>query len=70
MRWTAQTLVPCGSKMLIVKAQAKSSRTELERRIVADDPCWQERFFMREKAWSNKYFRRGLAIRIVGELAG
>lgn len=68
MRWTAQTLVPCGGKMLILKAQAKSSKAELERRIVNDDPCWQDRFFMLEKAWDKRYFKRGLAFRLVGEL--
>lgn len=48
-----------------IKAQAKSSRTELIRRLTKDDPFWtsSDVCFYKEKRWPNKYFRRGLAMR-------
>jgi hypothetical protein len=63
-RWTARAPGPWQGRVLV--AQAKSSRAELTRRLIADDPAWHSGvIYTLEKAWNKKHFRRGLAIRSI-----
>lgn len=63
--WTATAHSYATTRLrIVIKAQCKSSRSELTRRILADDPIWLEGVtYTMEKRWPNRAFRRGLAFR-------
>ena len=57
---------------ILLVAQAKSSKAELIRRLRKDDPVWSspDVYFVIDKRWENKHFRRGLAIRCFNGFTG